>query len=116
MGAIASGGIRVLNPRIIQGLGLSPDAIDRVVEEELAEIERRETIYRGAKPPIDPRGKVAILVDDGLATGATMRAAVEALRKRVPRKIVVGVPIGFRPACEDFEDLVDETSSRPNRS
>src|SRR5438045_449867 len=86
MGAIASGGVRILNPEVA---GEVPsDVIERVARVELAELERREKLYRGDRPPLDVRGRTVVLVDDGLATGSTMRAAVRALRKQSPERIV----------------------------
>jgi putative phosphoribosyl transferase len=109
MGAIASGGIRVLDRALIRALGIPDEAIEQVAQRELAEIERRESVYRGTRPKIDPHGKIAVLVDDGLATGATMLAAVEALRKHSPKRIVVAVPVGAPQTCAQFAHLVDET-------
>ena len=94
MGAIASGGIRVLNDSVVQLLGLSEADIAPVESEERRELERREREYRAGRPPLDAAGKVAILVDDGLATGSSMRAAVAALRRLEPARIVVAVPVG----------------------
>jgi predicted phosphoribosyltransferase len=92
MGAIASGGIRVLNRDIVDRLVIPARAIDQVVEAERRELERREQLYRGDQPPLDVRGKIVILIDDGLATGASMRAAVAGLKAHQPGKIVVAVP------------------------
>ena len=108
MGAVASGGVRVLNEELVRRLGLSAQELDEVVAREEAELERREAAYRGGRPRPDLRGKVAILVDDGLATGATMRAAVEALRREGPAKLMVAVPTGAEESCEDLRPLVDE--------
>ena len=108
MGAVASGGVRVLNEELVRRLGLSSQELDEVVAREEAELERREAAYRGGRPRPDLRGKVAILVDDGLATGATMRAALEALRHERPAKLVVAVPTGAEESCEDLRPLVDE--------
>ena len=99
MGAIASGGVRVLNEDVVRALRIPQDVIESVVVAEQEELERRERIYRGDRPPPDVRGRTVILVDDGLATGSTMRAAVAALRRQGPARIVVAVPIGApRPA------------------
>lgn len=100
MGAIASGGVRVLNSEVVDRVGLSPERIDEVAEGERIELERRERLYRGDRPPLDVAERIAIVVDDGLATGATMRAAVSALRERRPQKVVVGVPAAARHTCE----------------
>src|SRR3954471_994073 len=107
-GAIATGGVRLLNPDVVRGLGIPPHIIDRVTAIERAELERREREYRGDRPPPDVRGKTVILIDDGLATGASMRAAVAALRQEKPARIVVAVPIAAPTTCEEFEDEVDE--------
>lgn len=108
MGAIASGGVRVLNPEVIERLEISPAQIEARVAEEEQELARREREYRGGRPMLDVRGRVVILVDDGLATGATMRAAVEALRQKGPQAIVVAVPVGAPETCELFRSEVDE--------
>src|SRR5574338_1390428 len=92
MGAIASGGIRILNPRIVDYLDISDATIEMVAAREQRELQRREHLYRGHRPPFDVRGRTVIIIDDGMATGSTMRAAVRALRKQRPRKIVVAVP------------------------
>ncbi len=107
MGAIASGGTRVLNEEIVAGLGISPELIDAVAARESVELSRRERAYRGDRPPIDVRNRIVILIDDGLATGATMRAAAAALRQAGPREIVVAVPLASRETCEAFRAEVD---------
>lgn len=108
MGAIATGGVRVLNDEVVQGLGIPADAIYQVATREQEELERRERAYRGDRPPPDVRGRIAILVDDGLATGSTMRAAVAALRQQQPARIVVAVPTAAPQTCEEFRHEVDE--------
>jgi putative phosphoribosyl transferase len=108
MGAIASGGVRVLNDEVVQVLNLTSDAIDRVAKVEEQELERRERLYRGDRPFPKLDGQVVILVDDGLATGSTMRAAVQAVRQRRPARIVVAVPTGAAETCEEFRAEVDE--------
>jgi len=108
MGAIASGGVRVLNDEIVRGLNIPPDIIDTVAERERRELERREWAYRDDRPTPDVRDKIVILVDDGLATGSTMRAAVAALRKRRPGWVVVAVPVGAAETCADMERVADE--------
>ena len=117
MGAIASGDVRVLNEGVVRRMRISDDAIERVTEREREKLENREQIYRGARPEVDLTGKTVLLVDDGLATGATMRAAVDALRQRDPRKIVVAVPTAPPETCSEFEDVVDDmvcvTTPRP---
>ena len=110
MGAIASGGVRVLNRDVLDSLPVPQKSIDAVAEREQRELERREREYRGARPPLDVRGKTVIVVDDGLATGSTMRAAVSALRKMDPRAVIVAVPVAARSTCDDFrrEGAVDD--------
>lgn len=108
MGAIASGGIRVLNRDVVRALNVPQNVIDGVAEAERRELERRERLYRGDRPRVDVRGRTVILVDDGLATGATMRAAVAALRQEDPDRIVVAVPTAAPETCDEFRDEVDE--------
>lgn len=108
MGAIASGGVRVLNDEVMNSLGISPETVDRVAGEEAVELKRREHAYRAARPPLDLAGKTVILVDDGLATGSTMRAAVEAVRTQMPKRIIVAVPTAAAEVCAEFEARVDE--------
>ena len=107
MGAIATGGIRILNPRVLDYLDISNDMIDLVVAREERELQRRERLYRDTRPAIDVRGRTVIIVDDGMATGSTMRAAVRALRQQKPEKIIVAVPVGARETCESFAKEVD---------
>jgi predicted phosphoribosyltransferase len=108
MGAIASGGVIVLDRAVIQGLGIPSGAIEAAIAREQAELARRERLYRGDRPPIDVTGKTVILVDDGLATGSTMRAAVAGLRQRGAGRIVVGVPIASPETCEELSAEVDD--------
>lgn len=108
MGAIASGGIRILNPDVVDHLHISPQIIESVAADEAQELERRERAYRGDLPPFDVSGRTAIVVDDGLATGSTMRAAVGALRLRDPDKIIVAVPAAAPPVCRALEAEADE--------
>ncbi|MBW3546639.1 MAG: phosphoribosyltransferase [Actinobacteria bacterium] len=108
MGAIASGGVRVINDVALAGLGIEEGTIDAVARREQEELDRREQRYRQGRPPPDVAGKVVILVDDGLATGATMRAAVAALRRHRPSRIVVAVPAAARPTCDQLAEEVDE--------
>lgn len=108
MGAIASGGVLNLSSDIVRAFGVSGPEIEGLVEAERAELERREGLYRGGQPPVEVRGKVVILVDDGLATGSSMRAAVEALRPRSPARIVVAVPVAPRSTGREFETIADE--------
>lgn len=107
MGAIASGGVRVLNHRTIQYLRIPESAIDAVAQNEQRELERREKAYRKNRPAPDVQGKIVILIDDGLATGATMRAAAVALKQMNPAKIVVAVPVAAIETCREFEQEVD---------
>jgi erythromycin esterase-like protein/predicted phosphoribosyltransferase len=107
MGAIATGGVRILNPDIIHEAGVSQDAIDAVVARETDELHRRERLYRGTQPPPDVEGRTVVLVDDGLATGTTMRAAVRAVRQLEPRSIIVAVPVAAPSTCRSFEGEVD---------
>jgi putative phosphoribosyl transferase len=107
-GAIATGGVRVLNQDVVQSLRMSQDQIEAVATREQAELERRERTYRGGRPAPDPAGRTVILVDDGLATGATMLAAARALRQENPKAVVVGVPVASPQACDEFRPEVDE--------
>ncbi len=109
LGAIASGGVRVLNEDVVRALPNANELIESVTTRELAELARREQIYRDGRPAPDIRGRTVILVDDGLATGATMRAAVAALRQLGAAKIVVAVPVGAADTCREIEQEVDET-------
>jgi putative phosphoribosyl transferase len=108
MGAIASGGVRVLNEDVVGPLGIGEDEIDAVVAVEQTELERRERVFRGDRPPLDLTGKIVILIDDGLATGSTMRAAARSVRRRGPARIVVAVPVAARTTCEELASEVDE--------
>lgn len=108
MGAVASGGVRVLNHDVIARLGIAPEEIDAVAASEMAELARREQLYRGGRAPPEVGGRTVILIDDGLATGATMRAAVAALRQLGPEGIVVAVPTAAPDICDDFKKLADK--------
>ena len=108
VGAIASGGVRVLNEQVVDAAGMTSEDIDLITARERGELERREALYRGDRGPLDVAGRVVILVDDGLATGATMRAAIAALRRRGPARIVVAVPTAARATCEELAREVDE--------
>jgi predicted phosphoribosyltransferase len=108
MGAIASGGVRVLNEDAVRALRIPDDVIDMVAKEELAELARREQLYRGDQPAPDVHGQTVILVDDGLATGSSMRAAVAALRRLNPARIVVAVPVGAAETCSGLREDADE--------
>jgi len=108
MGAIASGSVRVLNEEVIRQLRIPRETIDEVSAYEAEEILRRERVYRDDLPPPRAAGRTVILVDDGLATGSTMKAAVAALRKRGAARIVVAVPVAPRSGCEEFRRIADE--------
>jgi putative phosphoribosyl transferase len=107
-GAIASGGVRVLNQELVIGLGLEPRVINAAAAAEQEELQRRERAYRGDAPALDLMGKTVVLVDDGLATGASMRAAVMAVRARRPAQIVVAVPTAASQAYDELRDLADD--------
>lgn len=108
MGAIASGGVRVLNEEVISQIRIPAETIERVTQLERAELQRREEAYRGDRPPLDVRGKTIILVDDGLATGASMYAALLAIREQHPAWIVIAVPVAAPETIHSFQSLVDE--------
>lgn len=108
MGAIASGGVRVLNDDVIRWYGVGRDVIDAIAAEEQQELERRERLYRGDREPPPIAGRVVILVDDGLATGSTMKAAVAAVRLLGPMRVVVAVPVGAVETCRELAQRADE--------
>jgi putative phosphoribosyl transferase len=108
MGAVASGGVRVLNEDIVQSLGIANEAIERVAAKESAELERRERVYRGHRPFPELKGKTVICVDDGIATGATMRAAVTALRQAHPATLMVAAPTSARDTYEQLQREADK--------
>ena len=107
MGAIASGGIELLSAHTVRELSITSDEVARVVAQERQELERRERAYREGHPALDVRGRVVIVIDDGLATGASMYAAVTALRRREPAAIVVAVPVAPASTCEDLRRIAD---------
>lgn len=109
MGAIASGGVRVLNPDVVAWYQIPETSIDVVARAEQRELERRELEYRRGRPMTMLRDRTVILVDDGLATGSSMRAAVRAVREHHPKRVTVAVPVGAPSTCEQFADLTDET-------
>jgi predicted phosphoribosyltransferase len=108
MGAIASGGVRVMNDDVLTWYRPTASAIEAVTREERAELERRERAYRDGRPLAPVKGRVAILVDDGLATGSSMRAAVLAVRRLHPARVVVAVPVGAREACDALREIADD--------
>ena len=108
MGAIATGGVRVLNEDVVQTLRIRDEEIDAVAAAEQQELERREQFYRGDRPPPEVAGRTVILVDDGLATGSTMRAAIAALRQQHPARIIVAVPVGSPDTCGEFQEVADD--------
>ncbi|MDB6065636.1 MAG: putative phosphoribosyltransferase [Pedosphaera sp.] len=108
MGAVASGGVKILNDDVIQQVGISGNMIDAIVQEKERELEQQEKIYRGERPPAEIKGRTVILVDDGLATGASMRAAVKAVKKKGPKSVIVAVPIGSVQTCHQLQTEVDE--------
>ena len=110
IGAIASGGVRVLNEETLRDYGVSREQVDIVVASEERELERRERQYRDDRPFPSVEGRVVILVDDGLATGSTMRAAVAALRQEHPARIIVAVPVAPPETCSELRQIVDEMS------
>jgi predicted phosphoribosyltransferase len=107
-GAIATGGIRVINQDVVRALGAPPKLIDAIAAREQQELERREPLYRGTRPPPDVRGRTVILVDDGLATGSTMLAAVRALRSEGVGRVVVAVPVASPESCEQLGEEADD--------
>ena len=111
MGAIASGGIRVLNPEVVGALHIADDIIDAVAAAELRELARREQAYRDQRPPLDVRGRTVIVIDDGIATGSTMRAAIAALRKLRAARIVVAVPTIASETWREIGGVVDEIAA-----
>ena len=108
MGALASGDVRVLDQQLIEILGLSDTEVSKVTDKARAELQRREALYRGSRPIPEVRGKTVMLIDDGLATGATMKAAIASLRQKEPETIVVAVPVAALETCEGLRDMADE--------
>jgi putative phosphoribosyl transferase len=107
MGAIGSGDVRVINGEIVEGLGISVTALNVVAAEELQELQRRDRVYRGDRPFPDLRGQTVILMDDGIATGSTMRAAIQVIRARSPERLIVAVPVAPRCVCDQLSPEVD---------
>jgi putative phosphoribosyl transferase len=108
MGAIASGGVRVLNDDVVRWFRVPAAVIDDVARKEEAELVRRERDYRAGRPPVELRDRIVLLVDDGLATGATMKAAVQAVRAQRPSRIIVAVPVGSPDTCRELGGIADE--------
>jgi predicted phosphoribosyltransferase len=108
MGAIASGGIRVLNEDVVRWYSIPPADIETVAREEQRELERRELAYRGGREPVRLENRTVILVDDGLATGSTMRAAVKAVKQAKAARIIVAAPVGARETCDELSAIADE--------
>jgi predicted phosphoribosyltransferase len=108
MGAVASGGVRVLNDQVVRALRIPSHVIDAVTQEQEHELARRDRLYRGERPPPDVRGRTVILVDDGLATGASMLAAIRALRQLEPAHVVVAVPTASAETCAELKGEVDD--------
>lgn len=108
MGAIATGGVRILNNDVVQFLVIPEEVINKIAAREQQELERRELLYRGDRPAHEVHGRTVILVDDGIATGATMHAAVAALKQRQPARIIIAVPTAAPSTCDEFAAEVDE--------
>jgi predicted phosphoribosyltransferase len=117
MGAIASGGVRVVNRNLVEGLGIPAAMVERTIEAEQHELDRREHVYRAERPPPRVEGRVVVLVDDGLATGSTMRAAIAAVRRLGPARLVVAVPTAPSVTCQELRHEADEVicASTPAR-
>jgi len=117
MGAIASGGVRVLNDDVVRWLNIRPEQIESVAREEEQELIRREAAYKAGRPPVSLKDRVVILVDDGLATGSTMKAAVQAVKQHGPSRVIVAVPVGAPETCRDLREYADDVvcASMPER-
>ncbi len=108
IGAIATGGVRILNRALIEEARLSEELVDRITAREERELHRREQVYRQGRQPSAVRGRTIILVDDGLATGATMKACSRAIRLQLPKRIVIAVPVAAQQTCDEFRNEVEE--------
>lgn len=108
MGAIAAGGIRVLNDDVVENLQIKPETIEAVTKQELQELQRRDRNYRGQQPPPDISDRTIILIDDGIATGSTMLAAITTLQTQQPKQIIVAIPVAEPQVCEQLQTLVDK--------
>lgn len=108
MGAISTGGYKVFNQDIIESLGISESMIEAAIAEQQQELQRRERVYRGSHPDPEIKGKTIILVDDGIATGATIRVALKALRHQNPTKLIVAVPVASPTTCDELAEMTDE--------
>jgi putative phosphoribosyl transferase len=108
IGAVAAGGVRILNTDVIRRLGIPDEYVERITAQEVAEVNRRLRFFRGGRPEPEVAGRTAILVDDGIATGVTARAAVEALRLRKPQRLILAAPVCAAQTAELFESRVDE--------
>ena len=108
MGAIASGGVRVLNDEVVRLYRIPEQAVEAIARDERHELERRERAFRSQRPPLDVGGRTVVLIDDGLATGSTMKAAVEAVRSLRPARIIVAVPVGSPDTCREFAAFADD--------
>src|SRR5207244_6729436 len=108
MGASATGGVRILHEGIVREVGISPETIEAVSAREQAELERRERLYRGDRPAPTIKGRTVVIIDDGLATGSTMKAAIQAVRQQDPRRLIVAVPTAPSETCEQLKESADE--------
>jgi putative phosphoribosyl transferase len=108
MGAVASGGLRVLNEDVVSSVRIDPDTIDAVARAELRELERREALYRHGRPALQLAGRIVVLVDDGLATGSSMRVAIQAVQREKPARTIVAVPVAAEETCAELSRAVDE--------